>query len=332
MEHSTLNAARKQFSRVGMVLFVGTLLIIAIQTLVDNIAVKIPALAGNASLFFLIRMLSMYIIAYPIIFFLLKRIPAAADIEQKKMSFKQIMAAFFVAYAATYILNFLANMLTVLIVAIKQSPVDNVMLNLVTNISPAANFLAVVICAPIMEELLFRKAVIDRTVHYGKAPSIIFSGLLFGLFHGNLVQFAYAFFLGIFFGFIYVTTKNIVYPIILHMMLNFLGSFVGTFILEWSGYMKVMQAAAENATDAEIVAAMMENAGGMTIYLLYALCIIGFVIAGIIIFIINRKKFALPAEDTDLPRGQRFRTMFLNPGALLFCIFWISMIILQLAV
>ena len=47
---------------------------------------------------------------------------------------------------------------------------------------------------------------------------MLFSGLMFGLFHGNLNQFVYAFVLGLCFGFIYVKTGNIRYTIGLHML------------------------------------------------------------------------------------------------------------------
>ena len=50
-------------------------------------------------------------------------------------------------------------------------------------------FLYMVICAPILEEYIFRKLIVDRTVKYGQGVAIVLSGLMFGLFHGNLNQF-----------------------------------------------------------------------------------------------------------------------------------------------
>ena len=55
-------------------------------------------------------------------------------------------------------------------------------------------FLYMVICAPILEEYIFRKLIVDRTVKYGQGVAVVLSGLMFGLFHGNLNQFAYAFY------------------------------------------------------------------------------------------------------------------------------------------
>ena len=44
---------------------------------------------------------------------------------------------------------------------------------------------------------------------------------------------------------IYIKTKNIVYPIILHICINFFGSFVSSLLLNYSGYMELMESIAE---------------------------------------------------------------------------------------
>ena len=66
---------------------------------------------------------------------------------------------------------------------------------------------------------------------FGEKPAVILSGLAFGLIHGNLTQFFYAFGLGIAFGYIFVKTGKVKYPIILHMIINFLGSVVSVLVL-----------------------------------------------------------------------------------------------------
>ena len=86
--------------------------------------------------------------------------------------------------------------------------------------SPVVQVVLVVILAPICEELLFRKFIIDRIVNYGEVPAMLISGLMFGLYHGNLAQFMYAAGIGIFFAFIYIRTGKIGYTIALHMFVN----------------------------------------------------------------------------------------------------------------
>lgn len=330
MENNVMKDTKKQFSKIGLVLLLGTLIIYGIQILFYAITSNIPAIAENGNLSFLASMMPMYIIAYPVIFLMFKKIPVQISGEKKKMRLHHLLAAFLICYAGTYICNILANIITAVISVIKQAPVDNVMLNVTSNINPAVNLFVIVICAPIMEELLFRKTIIDRTAAYGEGISIVFSGLLFGLFHGNLVQFAYAFFLGAFFGFIYIKTRNIVYPIILHVIINFFGSFISTTILEVSGYTEILEASTTGTVDAQLMAIVMDNIVGLAILFLYMICLIAFVVAGIVIFFVNKKKFQLTAGKVTIEKGQRIKTIIFNLGVILYSAFWIVQIILQL--
>ena len=84
--------------------------------------------------------------------------------------------------------------------------------------------LVVGILAPIVEEIIFRKLLIDNMSKYGIVASVTISAFLFGLFHGNLAQFFYAWALGIIFGFVYVYTGKIIYTILLHMSGNLVSS------------------------------------------------------------------------------------------------------------
>ncbi len=91
-----------------------------------------------------------------------------------------------------------------------------------------AILLFMVILAPIFEEIFFRRVVIDRLRRYGDVPAIIFSGIAFGLIHGNFSQFFYATFLGMLFAAIYIHTGKLAHTIFLHMVVNFMGGFYTT--------------------------------------------------------------------------------------------------------
>jgi len=82
-------------------------------------------------------------------------------------------------------------------------------------------FFAVIFIAPIGEELLFRGLI----QHYGFknfAPvlAIGLQGLVFGLYHGNIIQGTYAFFMGVVLGFVAYKLGSILYPIVLHISVN----------------------------------------------------------------------------------------------------------------
>lgn len=334
MEQTTYNANKKYFSGLGLRLFISTLLIYGVQLLsiaiFGAIGKKVPSVASNVNLQFLITMLPMYIIAYPIILFLMKKMPAGKPIEQKKMTFPQMLVAFLMLLSGTYICNFIGTIFTTIIGIFKQDAVSNVMVDLTTTLHPAVTFFIMVICAPIAEELFFRKALTDKTIPYGEGVSVLLSGLLFALFHGNLNQFVYAFFMGCFMGFLYLKTGRIIYTIILHMVINFFGSVVSSLLMNHSGINELNIAMANGATQEELTNLMTTHAVGMAAFFVYAICLVLLIIAGFVLFIVNRKKFKLGAGEITLEKGQRFKTLFCNIGMGLFCIFWIVMIIIQL--
>ncbi len=78
-----------------------------------------------------------------------------------------------------------------------------------------------VIGAPIVEELTFRKALLDRLHDTHEGYAAVISGLLFGLMHGNHQQFFLAFFIGMLFAMVYQRTGRVVYTMLLHGMINF---------------------------------------------------------------------------------------------------------------
>lgn len=76
---------------------------------------------------------------------------------------------------------------------------------------------------PIMEELLFRGLVMPALARYGKVFSIVTSAVLFGFFHTDLLQGAYAILVGLVLGYI-ATEYGLVWSIALHITNNFVFS------------------------------------------------------------------------------------------------------------
>ena len=80
-------------------------------------------------------------------------------------------------------------------------------------------FLYASFLAPFSEEILFRGLVLRSLQPYGKRFAIFGSALLFGLFHGNLLQTPYAFLMGLVLG--YVTVEySIPWAMGLHLFNN----------------------------------------------------------------------------------------------------------------
>jgi len=77
------------------------------------------------------------------------------------------------------------------------------------------------IVSPIAEEIVFRGIVYNRMHRqYGKWIAIIGSALLFGLYHGNIVQALYGFMLGLLIAVLYEKYASFAVPVIIHSAAN----------------------------------------------------------------------------------------------------------------
>lgn len=73
--------------------------------------------------------------------------------------------------------------------------------------------------APVVEEILFRGGVMGALRPAGKRFAIVFSALLFGAFHGNLVQIPFAFLIGLVLGYV-AAEYSLGWCILLHWINN----------------------------------------------------------------------------------------------------------------
>lgn len=89
--------------------------------------------------------------------------------------------------------------------------------------SSLSMFLYICFVGPFAEEILFRGLILRSLEKYGKQVAIFVSALLFGLFHGNVIQIPYAFLVGLLLA--YVTVEySIFWAIVLHVFNNFVLS------------------------------------------------------------------------------------------------------------
>jgi len=86
------------------------------------------------------------------------------------------------------------------------------------------SFFALVIAAPITEELIYRNMAIANMRSRMPAVGAVFvSSIVFGFFHGNLVWMLYAGGLGLLFGFLYVKSESIYVSLVVHTVFNLIG-------------------------------------------------------------------------------------------------------------
>lgn len=92
-----------------------------------------------------------------------------------------------------------------------------------------AVYLAVALLAPISEELIYRGLIYRRLRDYlGVKWAMVMSALIFGLVHGNMVQFVFAFLIGLALAAVYERYKTIWAPIAAHMAVNLFSCILET--------------------------------------------------------------------------------------------------------
>ena len=129
-------------------------------------------------------------------------------------------------FPAFYSLAIIVNLLTMWITSLFKTTNFNDSFNTVNELSSPnftcgiVLFVQMVVIAPLFEEFWFRGMVLESLRPYGNGVAIFISALLFGLTHANFAQFFYAALMGIFLGYIAVSTKSVVATTIMHAIFN----------------------------------------------------------------------------------------------------------------
>lgn len=124
----------------------------------------------------------------------------------------------------TILLTFLIMPFLYLLNTISQLFVKNAAIDLMNSISDISMIVVVLIVGlfgPLCEEITFRGIFFSGFKRSGRVfLAVIWSGLLFGLFHMNLNQLGYAFAIGIISAFLVEATGSLVPSLIMHLFIN----------------------------------------------------------------------------------------------------------------
>lgn len=271
------------------------------------------------------QVLCMYIIAFPVFHALTKHLPRWEKSDKESLSFGEFIGIFFATQGIMLAGSIVANIVNQFITEYFGIVVEDTTSDLIMNSPLWMVILVVVIIGPIFEELIFRKIYIDTIGKYNGRLAIFISGASFALFHGNITQAIYTFGAGLLLAWVYTKTKKIIYPILIHMLLNFFGSIPSMLIMD--SVVKV-----EGLTDEEFAAGFSDPALAMDIIkvMLVSLMQYGFIIIGLIAFFVMlvRGSFRIKREgDIKIPFFYGFRVLIFNRGTLFFLIFSILTII-----
>ena len=284
-----------------------------------------------------------YCIAFPVLCLLVCKMPKV-QIEKKKMGFWKIVLTVIIGSGICgvgMVIGTVVGELITLPFGVSASD-NNSLGNLMIMSDPFWRILTVGILAPIFEELIFRKLLIDRVIKYGEFCAIMMSGIMFGLFHGNFAQFFFATGLGMLFAFVYARTGKIWYTILLHMVVNMTTSVVTTpLAMKVLEHMEVINKISELSTRPNELMAYLENPevmqvyGYMMVYACWMMFLAVCALTGVILFFVFLKKFKLKETPMGVKNGTVFLKSFVNGGmilfilmsAFLFVLYYVSMIL-----
>ncbi len=320
-----LGEARGAFSRMHLSVFLYLIVSYAAVFIAEIIMIAVLGKAGaeelinnNVYVYALLSFAPMYLIGLPVLLITTRGMKTKAR-EKSKLKFSEFLSLFLISQVAMILGSVIGESLNSFFSLIKGDAVVDSTTELVSTLPPALTFVAVVILAPIIEELIFRKIMIDRLSRYGESVAIVVSAISFGLFHGNFYQFFYAAMIGLVLGYMYAKTRNILYPIALHAIINFLGSTVALFVSDRmtefeDAMLKLYEGIEIN------VPRFMQN---MMIVSSYSVIQYAMIIGGIVMLVSSIKKRRYKMKQTydyKISREHLASTAVLNVGTILYLV------------
>lgn len=134
------------------------------------------------------------------------------------------LAGMGLAVLSNLLSGFLMDFLTALGVPYPEFP-DTMEL---TATSLVLNILSTAVLPALAEEFIFRGYIQGALKPFGNGIAIVLSAFLFGIFHGNILQFPFAFLMGLVFGWLFAATGSIWPCILVHF-----GNNLMSVLLDW---------------------------------------------------------------------------------------------------
>ncbi len=292
-----IRQAKRAYSRVG----IACMLMMVVPNTLIGILTTVSLFFPNAEFFqssffeALTSGLSMYFIGVPLAYLTVLGIkPHKCQVQSitPKLFLVYMLISWFLMYSGGFITNIISSLFSLITGKEPNKLLETALDNMPIGIA----LLSTCIIAPIFEELVFRKLIIDRTHCFGEKVSIIISAAMFSLFHTNPEQFLYAFLLGLIFGYVYMRHKNIWHTILLHGAVNLLGGGIPVLL--------------EHFTESTVLS--------VAVTAMFACITIILSVIGLILFIKKVHKIKLAPTEFELSNKEHAKAALLNGGMITF--------------
>ena len=314
---------KRNFSRFFIALFFYLLISYAVMLVLEAVILLKYGAEGAINIFnntyfqWLLSVGPMYLIGFPV-FLLIVLSMKSEKRERKKLKTGEFFSVLLICQALTMLGSIIGSTVTGVIGSILGHDIGSQTTELIENSPLWLIFAVAVILAPIIEELIFRKLLIDKLSRYGDRVAILVSGIAFGLFHGNFEQFFYAAMLGMLFAFVYTKTGNVIHTVLLHMAVNLLGSVIALPVTRASYRIYDYMAGIYEYES------MLQYTRDSMIVSSYSILQYASVAAGVFIAVsaLKSKKIQIPDNSkVYLKRGELAAGIFFNVGVILFLLF-----------
>ncbi len=313
------NKEKKHLSRIGFAYAVFSAISLLASLLIQIIVLATSPSFYETTLFLnLVTPISLYLFALPFLLIILSGSEACAP-EKRNFSFGEFAVFLIISFGVMYIGSYISSFVMDFISELAGYDYGNALTGIIDNDNLWITAIFTVIVAPIGEELVFRKLVIDRTHRYGTVISVGLSALMFGLMHGNFYQFFYAFGIGLILGYIYYTTGKVYITMIIHAIVNFVGSILSSLL---TPSIEALEALDPADTEA-LMSFVSENAVAIIFMAIFSLFIYAAMFCAVILPIIFRKKIKIDRGEAAIPRGRILPVVLLNTGVVVMLVVYI---------
>ena len=324
--HMAVRDAKKAVSRTTLGLFLfgavstAVLLVIYLVLLITLGEEKYLELTTNPYFYIPMGTLAMYVIGFPLFLLCIKDLPTRRMHGGNTLTIPELLATIPIMQFAANIGSSIGTGFDGIMQELFHTTSKDPVATLTEGVPVWLMILITVIIAPILEEFVFRKLIIDRLSVYGNVFAIIISAALFGLFHGNLHQMFYAFFIGLILGYVTVKGGSWLWGVGLHMFMNFVNGALPSLLEEhFTGYEAAMIAFLEGDGDTFVA-----NFESFMIAGSFAIIISALSIAGAIILVYTATKrliYVKNSPEASIPLGKLPMVIFVNTGMLLFLLY-----------
>ncbi len=241
----------------------------------------------------MIGLLCLYGVGLGLFLLIIRPIPDS-EIIAGKVPVSTVAIGFLLQFTALMAMSILVNVISMAAGREMNSEIDAL---------KPLNLFLLLIFNPVVEEFVFRRLFAKKLLRHGQRFYIFSSSFCFAIVHSvsiGLPQVLYTFLLGLIWSYLYARTGKLWIPIVLHALSNLFGG--------------VLPSLLQNLSETALI--------------VYSMGMMLLAIAGLVCFIVFKKRIALDGENR-LFKGEEIKTILRNPGILLFVVLTAGMYVFK---